>query len=115
MAAERLRETRIRQDKRDVISLARTSDRNRRLRWLLHHSYEAALPSRRYFYSRDKSAASRASPRGSYTASLALNEGIISTEIAPFAEGKWHRPRGSKYGVEVFLEVKYLCMGGIDR
>ena len=23
--------------------------------------------------------------------------------------------RGSKYGIEEFLEVKYLCMGGIDR
>jgi succinate-semialdehyde dehydrogenase/glutarate-semialdehyde dehydrogenase len=35
-------------------------------------------------------------------------------------EGKRHRPHlevdwGSKYGIEEFLEVKYLCMGGIDR
>jgi succinate-semialdehyde dehydrogenase/glutarate-semialdehyde dehydrogenase len=53
---------------------------------------------------------------------VGINEGIISTEIAPFGgnEGKRHRPHladhwGSKYGIEEFLDVKYLCMGGIDR
>jgi hypothetical protein len=35
-------------------------------------------------------------------------------------KGKRHRPHlsvhwGSKYGIEEFLEVKYLCMGDIDR
>jgi succinate-semialdehyde dehydrogenase/glutarate-semialdehyde dehydrogenase len=42
---------------------------------------------------------------------------IISTEIAPFGgmtEGGIGR-EGSKYGIEEFPEVKYLCMGGIDR
>ena len=38
---------------------------------------------------------------------VGINEGIISTEIAPFG--------GMKYGIEEFLDVKYLCMGGIDR
>ena len=53
---------------------------------------------------------------------VGINEGIISTEIAPFGGMKesgigpnlashW----GSKYGIEEFLEVKYICMGGIDR
>ncbi len=52
---------------------------------------------------------------------VGINEGIISTEIAPFGGMKesgigpianyW----GSKYGIEEFFEVKYLCMGGIDR
>jgi succinate-semialdehyde dehydrogenase/glutarate-semialdehyde dehydrogenase len=46
-----------------------------------------------------------------------VNEGIISTEIAPFGGMKESGigREGSKYGIEEFLEVKYLCMGGIDR
>jgi hypothetical protein len=46
-----------------------------------------------------------------------INEGIISTEIAPFGGMKESGIgcEGSKYGIEEFLEVKYLCMGGIDR
>jgi acyl-CoA reductase-like NAD-dependent aldehyde dehydrogenase len=45
------------------------------------------------------------------------HEGIISTEIAPFGGMKESGigREGSKYGIEEFLEVKYLCMGGIDR
>src|SRR4029077_317297 len=45
------------------------------------------------------------------------NEGIISTEIAPFGGMKESGigREGSKYGIEDFLEGKYLCMGGIDR
>jgi succinate-semialdehyde dehydrogenase / glutarate-semialdehyde dehydrogenase len=48
---------------------------------------------------------------------VGLNEGIISTEIAPFGGMKESGigREGSKYGIEEFLEVKYLCMGGIDR
>jgi succinate-semialdehyde dehydrogenase/glutarate-semialdehyde dehydrogenase len=40
-----------------------------------------------------------------------------STEIAPFGGMKESGigREGSKYGIEEFLEVKYLCMGGIDR
>ena len=46
-----------------------------------------------------------------------INEGIIWTEIAPFGGMKESGigREGSKYGIEEFLEVKYLCMGGIDR
>jgi len=36
-----------------------------------------------------------------------------------YRSARWHEggrsPRGSKYGIEEFLEVKYLCIGGIDR
>ena len=47
---------------------------------------------------------------------VGINEGIISTEIAPFGRMKESGigREGSKYGIEEFLEVKYLCMGGID-
>ena len=53
---------------------------------------------------------------------VGINEGIISTEIAPFGGMKESgigpnlvNHRGSKYGIEEFLGVKYLCMGRIDR
>jgi succinate-semialdehyde dehydrogenase / glutarate-semialdehyde dehydrogenase len=48
---------------------------------------------------------------------VGINEGVISTEIAPFGGMKESGigREASKYGIEEFLEVKYLCMGGIDR
>ena len=48
---------------------------------------------------------------------VGINEGIISTEIAPFGGMKESGigRKGAKYSIEAFLEVKYLCMGGIDR
>jgi succinate-semialdehyde dehydrogenase/glutarate-semialdehyde dehydrogenase len=48
---------------------------------------------------------------------VGINEGIISTEIAPFGGMKESGigREGSKYGIAEFLEFKYLCMGGIDR
>jgi succinate-semialdehyde dehydrogenase/glutarate-semialdehyde dehydrogenase len=48
---------------------------------------------------------------------VGINEGIISTEIAPFGGMKESSigREGSKCGIEEPLEVKYLCVGGIDR
>ncbi|MNG39381.1 Glutarate-semialdehyde dehydrogenase DavD [compost metagenome] len=48
---------------------------------------------------------------------IGINVGIISTEVAPFGGMKESGigREGSKYGIEDFLEVKYLCMGGIDK
>ncbi len=46
---------------------------------------------------------------------VGINEGIISTEVAPFGgikESGFGR-EGSKYGLEEYMEVKYLCFGGI--
>jgi succinate-semialdehyde dehydrogenase/glutarate-semialdehyde dehydrogenase len=38
------------------------------------------------------------------------------TEFGLLAIGRIDQwPRGSKYGIEEFLEVKYLCVGGINR
>ena len=58
---------------------------------------------------------SGASPRRSSTASSASTPGIISTEVAPFGGVKESGlgREGSKYGIEEFLEIKYLCLGGI--
>ncbi len=46
---------------------------------------------------------------------VGINTGIISTEVAPFGGMKQSGigREGSKYGMEEFLEVKYLCIGGI--
>jgi succinate-semialdehyde dehydrogenase/glutarate-semialdehyde dehydrogenase len=46
---------------------------------------------------------------------VGINTGLISTEVAPFGGVKESGlgREGSKYGIEEFLEVKYLCIGGI--
>ena len=48
---------------------------------------------------------------------VGINTGIISTEVAPFGGMKESSVgrEGSKYGIDEFLEVKYLCMGDIDK
>ena len=46
---------------------------------------------------------------------VAINTGILSTEVAPFGGVKESGlgREGSKYGIEDYLEIKYLCIGGI--
>jgi succinate-semialdehyde dehydrogenase/glutarate-semialdehyde dehydrogenase len=46
---------------------------------------------------------------------VGVNTGIISTEVAPFGGVKESGlgREGSKYGIEEFLEVKYISLGGI--
>ncbi|MDO8606497.1 MAG: NAD-dependent succinate-semialdehyde dehydrogenase [Phaeospirillum sp.] len=48
---------------------------------------------------------------------VGINEGMISTEVAPFGGVKESGigREGSKYGCDDFLEIKYLCMGGIKE
>ena len=67
-----------------------------------------------YFYSRDVGRVWRVSRALEYGI-VGINEGIISTEVAPFGGMKESGlgREGSKYGIEDFLEVKYLCIGGI--
>jgi succinate-semialdehyde dehydrogenase/glutarate-semialdehyde dehydrogenase len=47
---------------------------------------------------------------------VGINEGIISNEVAPFGGVKESGigREGSKYGMDDFLEIKYLCLGGLD-
>ncbi len=68
-----------------------------------------------YFYSRDLGRAWRVSEGLEYGI-VGVNTGIISTENAPFGGVKASGigREGSKYGIEEFLEVKYVCMGGIQ-
>src|ERR1700757_4541807 len=69
-----------------------------------------------YFYSRDIGRIWRGAEALEYGI-VGINEGIISTEIAPFGGMKESGigREGSKYGIEDYLEIKYLCMGGVDR
>jgi succinate-semialdehyde dehydrogenase/glutarate-semialdehyde dehydrogenase len=69
-----------------------------------------------YFYSRDIGRIWRIAEALEFGI-VGINVGIISTEVAPFGGMKESGigREGSKYGIEEFLEVKYLCMGGLDR
>ena len=66
-----------------------------------------------YFYSRDMSRVWRVSEALEYGI-LGINTGVISTEVAPFGGMKESGigREGSKYGIDEWLETKYLCMGG---
>jgi succinate-semialdehyde dehydrogenase/glutarate-semialdehyde dehydrogenase len=67
-----------------------------------------------YFYGRDIARVWRVAEALEY-GMVGINEGLISTEVAPFGgvkESGLGRD-GSKYGIEDYLEIKYLCMGGM--
>lgn len=67
-----------------------------------------------YFYSRDIGRVWRVSEALEY-GMVGINEGLISTELAPFGGIKESGigREGSRYGIDDFVEIKYLCMGGI--
>ena len=69
-----------------------------------------------YFYSRDIGRIWRVAEQME-TGIVGANTGIISTEIAPFGGVKQSGlgREGSKYGLEEYLEVKYIQVGGIDK
>ena len=68
-----------------------------------------------YFYSRDIGRCWRVAEALEY-GMVGINEGIISTEVAPFGGVKESGlgREGSSYGLDEFTEVKYLCMGGLN-
>ncbi|MEX0760570.1 MAG: aldehyde dehydrogenase family protein, partial [Tistlia sp.] len=67
-----------------------------------------------YFFARDMGRVWRVS-EGLESGIVGINTGIISTEVAPFGGVKESGlgREGSKYGIEDFVEIKYLCMGGV--
>ena len=69
-----------------------------------------------YFYGRDIGRIWRVAEALEYGI-VGINTGLISTEVAPFGGVKQSGigREGSKYGIEDFLVIKYLCIGGIDR
>ena len=68
-----------------------------------------------YFYSRDLGRVWRVAEGLEYGI-VGINAGIISTEVAPFGGMKESGigREGAHHGLDEFLEVKYLCMGGVD-
>ncbi len=69
-----------------------------------------------YFYSRDLGRIWRVAEAIEYGI-VGVNTGLISTAVAPFGGVKESGigREGSKYGIEDFLEIKYLCIGGISE
>lgn len=67
-----------------------------------------------YFYARDLSRVFRVAEALEY-GMVGINTGLISTELAPFGGMKSSGlgREGSKYGIEEYVEIKYLCLGGI--
>ena len=67
-----------------------------------------------YFYSRDIGRVWRVAEALEY-GMVGINEGIISNAAAPFGGVKesGNGREGSKYGLDDYMEIKYLCMGGI--
>jgi succinate-semialdehyde dehydrogenase/glutarate-semialdehyde dehydrogenase len=69
-----------------------------------------------YFYARDVGRIMRVAGGLDYGI-VGINEGLISTEVAPFGGMKESGigREGSKYGIEDYLEIKYLALGGLDK
>jgi succinate-semialdehyde dehydrogenase/glutarate-semialdehyde dehydrogenase len=67
-----------------------------------------------YFYTRDLARSWRVAEALEYGI-VGINEGLISTEVAPFGGVKQSGlgREGSKYGIDDYLEVKYMHVGGI--
>ena len=67
-----------------------------------------------YFYGRDIGRVWRVA-EAIEAGMVAINTGILSTEVAPFGGMKQSGlgREGSKYGIDEFVEIKYLCLGGI--
>ena len=67
-----------------------------------------------YFYSQNISRCWKVAEKLEY-GMVGINEGLISTEIAPFGGIKLsgHGREGSKYGIEDYLDIKYMCFGNI--
>ncbi len=68
-----------------------------------------------YFYSRDVGRVMRVAERLE-SGMVGVNTGLISTAEAPFGGVKQSGlgREGSKYGLDEFMEIKYICLGGLD-
>ncbi|HIP82285.1 MAG TPA: NAD-dependent succinate-semialdehyde dehydrogenase, partial [Desulfocapsa sulfexigens] len=77
------------------------------------NSSEYGLAS--YFFSRDMARCWRVTETLEY-GMVGVNTGILSSEAAPFGGMKESGigREGSKYGIEEYLEIKYMCVGGLD-
>ncbi|WP_414474956.1 NAD-dependent succinate-semialdehyde dehydrogenase [Microvirga sp. M2] len=67
-----------------------------------------------YFYTKDLGRAFRVSERLKYGI-VGINEGLVTTEVAPFGGVKesGFGSEGSKYGIQDYVDTKYVCVGGL--
>jgi len=68
-----------------------------------------------YFYSKDLARVLRVAESLEF-GMVGVNETAISTEVAPFGGVKHSGMgrEGSRYGIEEYLELKYVCIGGLE-
>ncbi|MBV8429793.1 MAG: NAD-dependent succinate-semialdehyde dehydrogenase [Solirubrobacterales bacterium] len=95
-----------------VAGIARFSDEAEAIRIANDTPYGLAA----YFYSRDVGRIFRVSEHLEYGI-LGINTGFISVEVAPFGGVKESGigREGSKYGLDDWIETRYMALGGIDR
>lgn len=95
-----------------VAPLRRFHDENEAIRLANDTPYGLAA----YFYARDIGRIWRVAEGLEY-GMVGINTGLISTTVAPFGGVKESGigREGSKYGIEAFVEVKYVCLGGLDK
>ncbi|MBA8853249.1 acyl-CoA reductase-like NAD-dependent aldehyde dehydrogenase [Ochrobactrum intermedium] len=69
-----------------------------------------------YFYARDLSRVFKVAEALEYGI-VGVNTGLVSTEVAPFDGIKQSGTgrEGSKYGMDDYMELKYICLGGIGK
>ena len=69
-----------------------------------------------YFYARDLGRVWRVAEQLEY-GMVCINDGILSTEVAPFGGVKESGigREGSKYGIDEYVEMKYVCLAGLAR
>ena len=69
-----------------------------------------------YFYARDIGRIWRVSEGLEYGI-VGINTGLISTEVAPFGGMKESGigREGSRHGIDEFVEIKYLCVAGLEH
>jgi succinate-semialdehyde dehydrogenase/glutarate-semialdehyde dehydrogenase len=93
-----------------VVGLARFSSEAEAVRQANDTPYGLAA----YYYTRDMGRIWRLSEALEFGI-LGINTGLVSTEVAPFGGLKESGigREGSKYGIEEWLELKYLAMGGV--
>ena len=93
-----------------VVGLARFSSEAEAVRQANDTPYGLAA----YYYTRDMGRIWRLSEALEFGI-LGINTGLVSTEVAPFGGVKESGigREGSKYGIEEWLELKYLALGGV--